>query len=85
MDNLRLPSVLMLDVNVRTVYKVLRKTEKYMSIRYDYIEEILPQDIFFITTGELEEMYPDSTPKEREYLIAKEKGALCLMQIGESG
>ena len=68
---------------VRTVYKVLRKTEKYMSIRYDYIEEILPQDIFFITTGELEEMYPDSTPKEREYLIAKEKGALCLMQIGD--
>ena len=65
------------------MYKVLRKTEKYMSIRYDYIEEILPQDIFFITTGELEEMYPDSTPKEREYLIAKEKGALCLMQIGD--
>lgn len=68
---------------VRNVYKVLRKTEKYMSIRYDYIEEILPQDIFFITTKELEEMYPDSTPKEREYLIAKEKGALCLMQIGD--
>ncbi len=67
---------------VRTVYKVLRKTEKYMSIHYDYIEEILPHDIFFITTGELEEMYPDKTPKEREYCIAKEKGAVCLMQIG---
>ena len=35
---------------VRNVYKVLRKTEKYMAIRYDYIEEILPHDIFFITT-----------------------------------
>ncbi len=68
---------------VRTVYKVLRKTEKYMSIRYDYIEEILPHDIFFITTGELEEMYPDCTPKEREYRIAKAKGAVCLMQIGD--
>lgn len=68
---------------VKTVYKVLRKTEKYMAIRYDYIEEILPHDIFFITTGELEEMYPTSTPKEREYLIAKEKGAVCLMQIGD--
>ncbi len=67
---------------VRTVYKVLRKTEKYMSIHYDYIEEILPHDIFFITTGELEEMYPDKTPKESEYCIAKEKGAVCLMQIG---
>lgn len=68
---------------VRTVYKVLRKTEKYMSIHYDYIEEILPHDIFFITTGELAEMFPDNTPKEREYYIAKAKGAVCIMQIGD--
>lgn len=68
---------------VRTVYKVLRKTEKYMSIHYDYIEEILPHDIFFITTKELEEMFPDYTPKEREYYIAKAKGAVCIMQIGD--
>lgn len=68
---------------VRTVYKCLRKTEKYMSIQYDYIEEILPHDIFFITTGELEKMFPKSTPKEREYLISKEKGAVCIMQIGD--
>lgn len=68
---------------VRTVYKVLRKTEKYMAIQYDYIEEILPHDIYFITTGELEEMYPQSAPKEREYLICKEKGAVCIMQIGD--
>ncbi len=68
---------------VRTVYKVLRKTEKYMAIQYDYIEEILPHDIYFITTGELEEMYPQSSPKEREYLICKEKGAACIMQIGD--
>lgn len=68
---------------VRTVYKCLRKTEKYMSIQYDYIEEILPHDIFFITTGELEQMYPKASPKEREYLISKEKGAVCIMQIGD--
>ncbi len=68
---------------VNTVYKVLRKTEKYMSIHYDYIEEILPHDIFFITTGELAEMFPDYTPKEREYYIAKAKGAVCIMQIGD--
>ena len=48
---------------VRTVYKCLRKTEKYMSIQYDYIEEILPHDIFFITTRELEKMLPESSPK----------------------
>ena len=67
---------------VRTVYKVLRKTEKYLAIHYDYIEEILPHDIFFVTTRELEEMFPDYTPKEREYYIAKAKGAVCIMQIG---
>ena len=68
---------------VKNVYKVLRKTEKYMAIRYDYIEEILPHDIFFITTQQLEEMFPDCTPKEREYHISKEKGAVCIMQIGD--
>lgn len=69
---------------VRLVYKVLRKTEKYMAIHYDYIEEILPHDIFFITTRELEDMFPDYTPKEREYYIAKAKGAVCIMQIGDT-
>ncbi len=68
---------------VRTIYKVLRKTEKYMSIQYDYIQEILPDEIFFITTQELEDMFPDYTPKEREYYITKAKGAVCLMQIGD--
>jgi aspartate--ammonia ligase len=68
---------------VRNVYTALRKTEKYMSIQYDYIEEILPHDIFFITTEELEALYPDKTRKEREYIIAKEKGAVCLMKIGD--
>ena len=68
---------------VRTVFDVLRKTEKYMAIRYDYIQEILPKDIFFITTQELLDMYPDKSAKEREYLITKEKGAVCLMKIGD--
>ena len=68
---------------VRNVYKVLRKTEKFMSIQYDYIEEILPEEIFFITTQELEEMFPEYTPKEREYYISKAKGAVCIMKIGD--
>lgn len=69
---------------VKTVYKCLRKTEKYMAIQYDYIEEILPHDIFFITTQELADMFPDNTPKEREYYIAKAKGAVCIMKIGDT-
>ena len=68
---------------VKIVYKCLRKTEKYMAIQYDYIEELLPHDIFFVTTQELADMFPDNTPKEREYYIAKAKGAVCIMQIGD--
>ena len=68
---------------VRTIYSVLRKTEKYMAVQYDYIEEILPKEICFVTTQELVDMYPDLTPKEREYKIVKEKGAVFLMQVGK--
>ena len=68
---------------VRKVYKALKKTEKYMAIRYDYIEELLPKEIFFITTQELADLYPDKTPKERENIIAREKGAVFLMEIGD--
>lgn len=72
-----------LQETVKTVYKCLRKTEKYMSIQYDYIEEILPKEIFFITTQELADMFPDYTPKEREHYITKTKGAVCLLKIGD--
>ena len=68
---------------VRKVYRALKKREKYMAIQYDYIEEILPKDIFFITTQELADLYPDKSPKEREDLIAQEKGAVFLMEIGD--
>ena len=68
---------------VRKVYKAIKKTEKYMSIRYDYIEEILPKDIFFITSEELAEMYPGYSSKEREDKIAKLKGAVFIMGIGD--
>ena len=67
---------------VRKVYKAIKKTEKYMAIRYDYIEEILPKDIFFITSEELAEMYPGYTTKEREDKIAKLKGAVFILGIG---
>ena len=68
---------------VRTVYKVLRKTEKFMAIQYDYIEEILPANIFFITTQELADMFPDYTPKEREFYISKAKGAELNMKLAD--
>lgn len=67
---------------VRRVYQSLKDTEHYIADKYDYIKEILPRDISFVTTQELENMYPDSTPKDREYKIAKIKGAVFIMQIG---
>lgn len=67
---------------VRLVYKALKNTEKYISGKYSYTGEILPEEIFFITSQELEDRYPNLTPKEREHDIAKEKGAVFIMQIG---
>ena len=67
---------------VRKVYKALKNTEKYMAIQYEYIEEMLPPEISFVTTQELEDMYPDLTPKEREREIVRLKGAVFLMKIG---
>ncbi len=52
-----------------------------MAVQYDYIEEILPQEIAFVSTQELVDMYPDLTPKEREYKIVKEKGC-CFPDAG---
>ncbi len=67
---------------VRNVYQALRETEHYIADKYDYIREILPEDICFITSQDLENMYPELTPKEREYKIVKLKGAVFIMQIG---
>ena len=61
---------------VKDIYEALKNTEKHMADQYDYIETILPDEIFFITSQELEDRYPDLTPKEREYTITKEKGAV---------
>ncbi len=67
---------------VRKVYAALKNTERFMASKYDYIQEILPEEITFISSQELEDRYPDLTPKEREYVISKDKGAVFIMQIG---
>lgn len=67
---------------VRRVYRSIRHTERYIAEDYAFSSCILPEEIFFVTTQELEDLYPNCTPKEREYNIAKEKGAVFIMQIG---
>ena len=67
-----------LEYTVRKVFSALKETEDFISRRYNYIEPLLPDDIFFITSQELEELFPECTPKEREYRIAKSKGAVFI-------
>lgn len=67
---------------VRSVYKALKATEDHVEKKYKEIKKILPEEIFFITSQELEDKYPDLTPKDREYEIAKLKGAVFIAQIG---
>lgn len=72
-----------LKATVQKVYTALKRTESYIASQYNYIHEFLPAEISFITSQKLEDMYPDCTPKEREYKIAKLKGAIFIMQIGD--
>jgi aspartate--ammonia ligase len=68
---------------VRRIYKVFKDTEEYVSSQYSSMEKTLPEEIFFITTQELEDRYPELTPKEREDVICKDKGAVFIMKIGD--
>ncbi|MDF2593261.1 MAG: aspartate-ammonia ligase [Clostridia bacterium] len=67
---------------VRKIYEVFKKTEDQICSLYPHIDRILPEEIFFISTQELEDLYPGLTPKERESAIAKEKGAVFITKIG---
>ena len=42
----------------------------------------LCREVFFIKSQELEDLYPDKTPKEREQLIVKEHKTVFIQQIG---
>ncbi len=65
------------------IYMAIKQTEYYICGKYHFMDPFLPNEITFITTQQLYDLYPDKTPKEREALIAKEKGAVFLMKIGD--
>jgi aspartate--ammonia ligase len=67
---------------VRKIFKVFMDTQTYISGEYPMLAQYLPEEIFFITTQELEDLYPQLTPKQREDEIAREKKAVFIMQIG---
>lgn len=68
---------------VKEIFEVFKITENYINHVYPYIlKKKLPEDIFFITSQELEDMYPNLSPKERENAITKEKKAVFIEEIG---
>nr|WP_154893169.1 aspartate--ammonia ligase [Paenibacillus xylanexedens] len=67
---------------VSKIYRLIQATEQELYTQYSCLEPILPDQIFFITTQELEDRYPDLTPKERENEITRQYGAVFIMQVG---
>ena len=68
---------------VKSIYKSIRQTLIFIKGKYKYITVDLPKTIYFITSQELEDMYPDKLSKEREELIVREKKAVFIIGIGD--
>lgn len=69
---------------VKDIYEVLKDTERKAHITYPVLGKCsLPEDITFVTTEELEELYPSLSSKERENAYCKQYGAVFLMHIGD--
>ena len=75
-------TVALLIETVRKIYEVILETQKVVCEAFPALEASLPKDIHILTTQELEDRYPELTPKQRENAVCKEYGAVFLMQIG---
>ncbi|MDZ7317465.1 MAG: aspartate--ammonia ligase [candidate division KSB1 bacterium] len=67
---------------VGTIYDVIRRTEKYICHEYPAVKPVLPETIHFVHSEELEERWPELSPKERERRICQEYGAVFVIGIG---
>ncbi len=68
---------------VRRIVSAICMTCDEVRWEFPAIHTELEREVFFLTTQELEDMYPDLTPSERENEITKEHGTVFLMQIGK--
>lgn len=67
---------------VRKIVKAIVSTSKYLKRQgLDCVD--LSEDVFFITSQELLDMYPDKSDKEREYLITKKYKTVFIIGIGD--
>ncbi|MDX9917512.1 MAG: aspartate--ammonia ligase [Gudongella sp.] len=68
---------------VESIYEAFKETEDFINNLYpSRLYKKLPDKITFISSQELEDRYPDVSPRQREHLAAKEHGAIFLTQIG---
>jgi aspartate--ammonia ligase len=67
---------------VTKIYDVIVRTERYIGHIYPEIKPVLPDEITFIHSEELESRYPGMTPKEREKILCQECGAVFVIGIG---
>lgn len=73
-----------LKATVNTIFTTLKDLDYHMRLKIQGYQTLLPEEITFITTQELEDKYPNLNSKEREKEIAKEKKAVFLIGIGEN-
>lgn len=67
---------------VRRIYAAMVRTEYMVYEMFPDIKPLLPQQIYFIHSEDLLQLYPDLTPKEREDAITKKYGAVFIIGIG---
>ncbi len=67
---------------VNDIFSVLKETELLIYKTYHHITPCLPENITFIHSQELLDMYPDLSPKERENKITKKHKAVFIIGIG---
>lgn len=72
-----------LKTHVKKIVLALKETEEVLTIQYPYLNSFINQQVTFITSQELFNLYPNFTPKEREHAFAKAHGTICILQIGK--
>ena len=68
---------------VRTIVRAICDTADKIRKQYPALSVDLSRDVMFITTQQLEDLYPDLPPKERENALLKEHKTVFIMQIGD--
>ncbi len=68
---------------VKRIVESICNTLDEVKYRYENLDTELSREIAFITAQELEDLYPDLTPKERENEYARENKTIFVMQIGD--